>query len=382
MDLSRVARREELAPQREPHWQRLAAGQFIGFRPSRKGDGGTWIARFYNSAERKNTVHSLGDFGSLPANERYGAAVKQARAWFEHVGSGGSHKPITVREACERYAENNPDAEQRFRQFVYDDPIANVLMPNLTERLVRGWRSRLESKPALVTRCKTGTPITRQRSDATINRDMVPFRAALNKALENGDALTARAWKSALKPVETADGRRNLYLDRDQRRCLLGQLPSDSAAFARGMCLLPLRPGALAVLRVMDFDARRSELVIGRDKAGGGRKILLPANTALLLKQQSHNKLPAALLFTRADGKQWIKDMWKHPIKDAVRAAGLPDGVTIYTLRHSTITDLVVGGLDLLTVAQLAGTSVLMIERHYGHLQRKHAAEALATLNL
>jgi len=66
----------------------------------------------------------------------------------------------------------------------------------------------------------------------------------------------------------------------------------------------------------------------------------------------------------------------------AAKRAGLPDTVTAYAMRHSAITDLVTGGLDLLTVAQLSGTSVAMIERHYGHLRADHAAAALATLAL
>jgi site-specific recombinase XerD len=66
----------------------------------------------------------------------------------------------------------------------------------------------------------------------------------------------------------------------------------------------------------------------------------------------------------------------------AAAIAGLPPGTVLYTLRHSTITDLVVGGLDLLTVAQLSGASVEMIERHHGHLRADHAAEALARLAL
>ena len=67
-------------------------------------------------------------------------------------------------------------------------------------------------------------------------------------------------------------------------------------------------------------------------------------------------------------------------MKEAAQAAGLPEGSTAYTLRHSVITDLVVAGLDLLTVAQLSGTSVAMIEKHYGHLRAEHARQALATL--
>jgi integrase len=211
---------------------------------------------------------------------------------------------------------------------------------------------------------------------------MVPFRAALNMALEEGHALTARAWRSALKPTKATGGRRNLYLDREQRRELIAALADDVAAFVRGLSLLPLRPGALAALTVSDFDARRNELVIEHDKVGGGRKILVPVATAAMLKDQAKSKLPAAPLFTRADGRQWDKDSWKGPIKDAVHAANLPEGTTAYTKRHPTITDLVTNGLDLLTVAQLSGTSVAMIEKHYGHLQRELAAKALATLVL
>jgi hypothetical protein len=46
------------------------------------------------------------------------------------------------------------------------------------------------------------------------------------------------------------------------------------------------------------------------------------------------------------------------------------------------ITDLVTAGLDLFTVAKLAGTSVAMIEKHYGQLQHDVARRALAGLAL
>jgi hypothetical protein len=71
-----------------------------------------------------------------------------------------------------------------------------------------------------------------------------------------------------------------------------------------------------------------------------------------------------------------IKDMGTRP-------AELPATATAYALLHSTITDLIaLHKLDTLTVAQLSGTSLLMIEKHYGHLLREHAAKALASLTL
>ena len=51
-----------------------------------------------------------------------------------------------------------------------------------------------------------------------------------------------------------------------------------------------------------------------------------------------------------------------------------------YILRHSAITDLIRERAPALTVAQLSGTSVAMMERHYGHLVRDDAENALALL--
>ena len=67
-------------------------------------------------------------------------------------------------------------------------------------------------------------------------------------------------------------------------------------------------------------------------------------------------------------------------MKTAAKLAGLPEATVAYTLRHSVVTDLVKGGLDLFHVAKLAGTSIAMIERHYGQQQNEHARKALERL--
>ena len=258
-DLSTVKNRDSLKPQREPYWQRLAVGQFLGYRPLKAGVGGNWIARYYDSETRKQRHHRMGDFGNLPPNERFSAASAEAREWFQHISGGGSPESVTVREACEAYAAANPDAAKRFPRYVYNDPIAKVKLRKLTEKQVKDWRKRLEALPALVNRSKTGEKITRVRAPATVNRDMVPFRAALNLAWQEGLVTSQKAWKRALEPAE-ANGRRDLYLDLGQRRELLKHVSSEAAPFVRGLCLLPLRPGALAQLEVGNFDARRGTL--------------------------------------------------------------------------------------------------------------------------
>ena len=238
----------------------------------------------------------------------------------------------------------------------------------------------MEEAPALVSRNKEGEQCTKPRSGSTVNRDMVPLRAALARVLSPGAPNTDAAWQEALKPQKGVERRRDLYLDRDERKRLLKATEGEAAAFVRALCMLPLRPGALANLRAGDFDKRTRTLTIGKDKSGRPRQIAVPETISSFLAEQTGGSLPAAPMFMRGNGQAWNKDAWKHPIKEAALAAGLPNGVAAYTLRHSVITDLVRGGLPVLTVAQLSGTSVAMIERHYGHLVRDDAEQALARL--
>lgn len=131
-----------------------------------------------------------------------------------------------------------------------------------------------------------------------------------------------------------------------------------------------------------DFDKRTNELTIAKDKAGGKRRILLPKEAAALFAMHAKAKLPAAPVFMHANGNPWDRNTWSDAIESAAKAADLPKGTTAYTLRHSTITDLVSVGLPLLTIAQISGTSAEMIERHYGHLASDAAIKALGELAL
>lgn len=57
-------------------------------------------------------------------------------------------------------------------------------------------------------------------------------------------------------------------------------------------------------------------------------------------------------------------------IKRLREELGISD-VVAYSYRHTYITDAMQRGVDIATVAELVGTSVSMIQRHYGHLERK-----------
>ncbi|HEY9091906.1 tyrosine-type recombinase/integrase [Parasphingorhabdus sp.] len=384
LDLSRVGERERLKARREPYWQRLRAGCFLGFRPSKRGGKGSWIARIYDDDTGKYQVKSLGDFGTFAGNAMFAVAKKKAETLADLVETGGEIrvKVETVADACREYAADRPEAEKRFQRYVYGEPVAKIKLEKLRRRHLVEWRKRLEERPSLVSRSRDGDAHFRKRAPSTVNRDMAVFRAALARIKSPGAPNTEAAWQEALKSIPNANGQRTLYLDRAQRKLMLKFVAADAEPFVRALCLLPLRPGALAGLKVADFERWTSELTIGQDKNGKPRRIQLPDEAAKLLADQTENKLPTAPLFMRSNGKPWNKDSWKHPIAAGVLEAGLPKNATAYTFRHSTITDLVTAGLPLLTIAQISGTSVEMIERHYGHLASDAAVKALSELEL
>ncbi|MGN3974759.1 tyrosine-type recombinase/integrase [Tsuneonella sp. SYSU-LHT278] len=385
-DLSRIGDREKLKARKgdEPHWQRLRHGCYLGFRPSKRGGKGKWFARAYHPDEHVYKRKALGDYSEMLGHDVFKQAKEDAEKFADTVESGGVavRKLVTVEDACRAYAEGKPREVGNLERTVYSDPIASVKLDKLRRHHLRSWRTRLEEKPALVTRNKGGETRTRVRAKSTVNRDMVPLRAALSQVLSPGAPNTDAAWQEALKPHRGAGKRRDLYLDRDERKLLLKVCDKEAEPFVRALCLLPLRPGSLANLKVRDFDRRTRSLTIGKDKNGKPRQITVPESIATFLEAQSKDKLPTASIFARASGAAWDKNTWKVPIKDAVREAGLPDAVAAYTLRHSVLTDLIRAKLPILTVAQLAGTGVEMIEKHYGHLVRDDAEDALASLAL
>ena len=217
-------------------------------------------------------------------------------------------------------------------------------------------------------------------SGSSLNRDMTPLRAALNLAYKDGLVTSNFAWKNKLLPIPGADKRREIYLEQKERERLIAAADVDIRPFLRAMTYLPLRPGAIAALRVSDLDRRLGTLTIPQDKAGAGRKIPLPHEVLAFISDQCRDKFPGAPIFCRGDGRPWTKDAWKKPVRVAATRAKLPTGTTCYSLRHSTITDLIQRGVDAMTVAKISGTSIKMIDQHYGHLGASHARNALASL--
>jgi integrase len=384
MNITTVKGRAALPASKDStYWHKVSKGRFVGFRKSPKGGGSWWARSREDGKQRFQKLDSYGD-----ASDSFALACEGAARWFKELDSGV--RPTngqTVRAICEQYLEGvREDSDKkgdeiaaRFNRYVYPEPLASVPLARLRVTHVAEWRKERFATAVAKIEINDEDDHANRAARATVNRDMAALRAALNKAHERGLIASDIAWRGELKPLKDAGNRRDVYLNKAQRRKLVEAADAEIKPFLEALCRLPLRPGALADLKVRDFDARQRILNIGYDK-GHARRIALPASAAAFFRRQVGDKGPGDALIDYAGG-HWNKDAWKRPVKRAVIAAELPAATTVYALRHSVITDMCTDAdIDLLTVARLSGTSVEMISRTYGHLLEKRGADALAKL--
>jgi integrase len=362
VDLARKRERERLAAAREPYWQRLAEGAYLGFR---RGPD-TWVARC-RARDGKQRYKSLGD------SMEYDEAKRNAEQWCGQV-SGSIVRTVkrdTVRAALEAYvadlrrqgrSEAASEAEGRYKRFVWDDLLAVVPLEDASLEDFKEWRDR----------------IAKGREPRTVNRNVRALAAGLNRACgELGHVGRAETW--TLRPLRDDiedDGATALVLSSDQRRALIAAASSHASEFLRGLELTGARPKELAAAKVSDFDGEALRLAHrkGRPAKLRVRHAVLGADGIAFFKRIAKGKSPGSPIFTEDGEQPWRRHIWAREIRAAVathneNAKGkdrLPSGIGAYAFRHARISELLqIHGIDPLTVAQQTGTSLAMIEKAY-----------------
>lgn len=376
MDISRKRTRDRLAARREPYWQRLAQGAYLGFR---RGPD-TWVARF-RGRDGKQQYKALGEFAE------YDDAKRAAEEWFSQLA--GSPVRVTkrdsVRAALETYltdlrrhgrAETADEAEARFKLTVYDDPIAHLSLETATHDDFLEWRDRLREG----------------RQPRSVNRQVRAVIAGLNRARKLGHVGNAEAWKLDPLPDDTEDeGETAIFLSADQRKAIVEAAPERLGAFLRGLELTGARPKELAAATAGDFDGETVRLAHrkGRPPKLRVRRVVLSADGVEFFTHQAKGKLPAAPLFTEDGETPWRRHVWAREIRAAIAEANkalkgrarIPPGASAYSFRHARISELLqIHGIDPLTVAAQTGTSLAMIERTYFKFIRNAMREKLAAV--
>jgi integrase len=322
---------------------------------------------------RSETGHKLYKaLGYVTGAFDYERAREKAQAWFGGQDAGVLDDAATVTQACRQYVEDRRrekgdacahDADKRFERTVYDTPFGAIPVAKLRTPIIREWRDSLKL------------------SKGTSNRTLTALKAALNLAVGNRlvHPIVAREWGD-VKQYVNATQRRTLFLDLKQRRKFMNAAKGGLRDLMSAAALTGARAGELTGATRGQFDARLKTMTF-KGKVGA-RTVPLSDPALTLFNRLAKGKLPDDPLFKRDDGRRWAHSDWDELVRAAGDEAKLPKGVCLYTLRHSFITQAITDGMTTLDVARLCGTSVGMIEKHYGHLVASSARERLAGVTM
>ena len=356
-----------------PYWRAIDPGLHIGYRRGR--NGGQWVARRHlGKGSRKDyeseTLPGIAD-DRQPADGgqvlNFAQAQKKVREWFsERVSPANPSGPLLVREACARYVaylkadkRTGADAEQR---------LARHVLPRLGHRPVAALTTgELEACKRAMVKQDPKDPEVERRSKDTANRTFTSLRGALNQAFrDTSNAIpTDSAWRR-VKPFSDVGRAREIFLDQQQA----GELVDAATGAFRTLVTAALLTGArppheLANVRVRDFDAENATLTITGGKTG--RRIVTLTTEAIgFFEDIASEREPDAILLPKEDGTSWGRNHHVRPMREAVKKAKLPSDCTIYALRHTHASQALLNGINLKLLAENLGTSVGMIEKHYG----------------
>jgi hypothetical protein len=376
INLQTPTARARLAPRGKPYKTRLIPGVHLGYRAAQSGTG-AWLViasdgkggqwqRVIAHADDKQTAD-----GSAVLN--YEQATHKARALARGDANAAAARPATIGEALDAYeadltARGRNPANARIVRFHLPAHLAAQPLSQVTAKMLRGWRDGLIKAGML---------------PATVNRVLKPARAAFNLAakLDPRVAANAQAWKVGLEALRNTVTARDAVLTDAQVTATVAAAYDVSAAFGlyvQTHAETGARSSQLARLIVADLERDRL-MVPGSHKGRGGGKadrtpVPITPGLAGKLKAAAAGRPANAPLLLRADGEPWRPKLADHrrPFEQAARAADLPAGTTIYSLRHSSIARALLRGLPIKVVADWHNTSVGQIEAHYGRFIKHH----------
>jgi integrase len=197
------------------------------------------------------------------------------------------------------------------------------------------------------------------------------------------------------KPFASVDGIRL-----DPKPLLESDLPTGAEvkallayadAFMRDMIVMYHHTGCrtheLIEAKVGDFQGASRTIVLGKHKRSRTqresipRTITLNAGAYAILERRCQGRGPDAAIFTNGNGNPYDRRDIAQRFATVRRKAGVRPAITIYSFRHLWISEMLMAGVDVLLVARMAGTSVAMIERVYGHFRNQSYQDAQARLD-
>lgn len=373
--------RLKLKPRIMPYYRSLDQKLALGYRRL-KGKAGTWTARHYlgDGKYEWEVLAGADDLSEADGREilNFWQAQDKARAAMAArlkvaaSAAGDDGQIITVSVALDRYDAN---LEARGADVGNVARVRNHLTDGLAERPI-----------ALLTAHSLETwrnDLLEDMLPASVNRVATSLRAALNLAADGIEGLNRAAWEIGLRAIPDASEARNVVITDAEVRRVVGEAAKESpefALFVEVAAVTGARPSQLGRAQLRDLKADSLDMPSSRKGRGKKkvtrRQVPIPAALADRLRAAAVGKALDAPLLTRPDGERWKKSDQTRPFRRTAERAKLdPKVVTIYALRHSSITRQLKANVPIRVIAALHDTSVAMIEKNYSVAIDKHVDE-------
>lgn len=388
--------RLKLTPRTDPYWHLIAEGQHVGYRRMKQGTG-TWIARVYSrdSGRRFKALGAADDVATANGSSvlSFAQAIEQAQRWFKGNHAEAHSGPYTVAQAMTDYLADREQVKRRKLPHIAHQIAAHIVpalgsldLAKLTPAKVKAWRDALE-KAAPRVRTKAGEAQKFRDYDpndadalrarqASVNRILTTFKAAMNLAHEQHGVGNRDAWER-VKKFQQVDQAKVRFLTTDEVQKLTASCSDSFGDLVRGALLTGARYGELTALTVADFDANQGTIFIRQSKNGKARHVHLNQQGIILFAKLAAGKDATDPLFVKDNGIPWAKSEQKRPIDVASQKAEL-EQVTFHILRHTYASQLAMAGTSMNVIAeQLGHTSTRITEKHYAHLSKAYVRETI-----
>ncbi len=352
--------REKLRPRREPYWHGITQGKHLGFRKSKAG--GHWIARLH-PAGGKRQFKPLGSEQDLD----YTMALAMALEWLEDM-YGPEPAETRVKHAVSSYLdylhdERSPTSYSTMKSRADKHILSQLGEKRIADLKTKDYENWLRETAKRVARGSDSECQRKARYSA--NECLKILKAALNRAHKSNRDLPRDEWAYVERLKGGVTIGRKIFLTGDEPQRLVNCCEGEFRDLVMFGLMTGCRLGEAYAMRVRDFDPDRGEWDVEISKTGQ-RGCVLHDDAIDLLRRLCAGKKKTDHIFLRGDGPLWNRANVQPPMKRAVARAELDPATTYYALRHSYISSQLKAGVPAQIVAENVGTSVTMIEKHYG----------------
>lgn len=345
----------------------IQQGQVLKLK-TKGADGQALWAYRYRVEGRGSVRPQVGGFAT------HAEAKKALRRVLDRLGPSGGAATITLREFVDEYLEMHQAAPVTIAKLRWllgkaTAVLGDVRLGELSSKQVYAWRLTVPEG---------------HRYEAT-----QALRQVLNRAVAWGLLDYNPAKRGVPNPARRAREKRPFesWQQLEAVAARLGPVYGPMVIFAAAT---GLRPSEVFGLERRDVDRQAGVVYVRRAYANGRLKHTktrlstraVPLQTKAL---QALDRLPASdnpILFPNARGGRIdFRSFTRRHWRPAQQAAGIEPLRGLYDLRHTYATFALRAGIPVFAVSRFMGSSIAMIDRHYGHLAHDSHDHAVSLLD-